>query len=105
MKARADVQRLQRLDDGLAQAGASISAAMVTMDSAAMMVWLTPTTIGPLGHRQQHLAQQLPPGRAQSTSVASTVVAEHRPDAVRGDPDRPAAPRRSGWRSWRRPGR
>ena len=35
--------------------GASISAAMVTIDSAAMMVWLIADHDGALGHRQQHL--------------------------------------------------
>jgi hypothetical protein len=40
----ADVEGLQGLEHGLPEPGASISAATVTIDSAAMMVWLIPTT-------------------------------------------------------------
>ena len=44
--------------------GPLTSAAIVAIDSAAIMLWLTPTTIVRRGHRQLHLAQQLALGQA-----------------------------------------
>ncbi len=40
-KARADVEDLQRLETGWPSPGPSISAAMVAIDSAAIVVWLS----------------------------------------------------------------
>ena len=66
--------------------GASISAAMVTMDSAAMIVWLMPEHDGAPGHRQQHRPQPLPAGRAERGGRLHDGRG-HAADAVRGEPD------------------
>ncbi len=50
-----------------------MSAAMVTIDSAAMVVWLTPDDHGPLGERQQDRRERLPPGGAEGAAASTEV--------------------------------
>ena len=79
---------------GLPSPGPLTRAAMVAIDRAAIVHWLTPDDDRPSCHRQLHLPERLPRGQAEAARGLDGVGRDGL-DAVLGDPHQ---------RGWRRQG-